>query len=255
MIAEEGSFTRAAARSGIAQQPLSAQIRQLETEVGAMLFHRLPHGAELSPPGSAFLAVVRGLPRIVERGLNAAQRAARGETGVMTLDFMASSIFNRNVTRVIATFERTYSDVELRLEEANTRRLREGLREGSIDAAFLRPSKEDSHGLTVTALHPEPMIAVLPRSHAHARADAIRLADLADEPPLPFPREVGPRLFDIVLASCRQAGFAPHLGRTTPQIASIVRLAAAGRPAIQSPHDGIGCDRADQTRTNHAEDV
>ena len=228
MIAEEGSFTRAAARLGIAQPPLSAQIRQLEAEVGAMLFHRLPHGAELSPSGSAFLTVVRDMPRTVERGLNAAQRAARGETGVMTLGFTASSIFNRSVTRVITVFKQTYPDVELRLEEANTRRLLEGLREGSIDAAFLRPSEEDRHGLTVTALHPEPMIAVLPRSHTHARTDAVRLTDLADEPLLLFPREVGPLLFDIVLEACRQAGFEPRLGQTTPQIASIVHLVAAG---------------------------
>ena len=228
MIAEERSFTRAAARLGIAQPPLSAQIRQLEAEHGAMLFHRLPHGAELSPSGSAFLAVVRDMPRTVERGLSAAQRAARGETGAMTLGFTASSIFNRNVTQVIATFKQTHRDVKLRLEEANTRRLLEGLREGSIDAAFLRPSEEDGHGLTVTALPPEPMIAVLPRSHPSARADAVRLADLADEPLLLFPREVGPLLFDVVLEACRQAGFEPRLGQTTPQIASIVHLVAAG---------------------------
>ena len=54
-IAEEGNFTRAAARLGIGQPPLSQQIKDLETEVGARLFRRVPHGAELTEAGKAFL--------------------------------------------------------------------------------------------------------------------------------------------------------------------------------------------------------
>ncbi|HBU97488.1 LysR family transcriptional regulator, partial [Thalassospira lucentensis] len=47
-VAREGNFTRAAAKIGIGQPPLSQQIRDLETEIGTPLFHRVPHGAELT---------------------------------------------------------------------------------------------------------------------------------------------------------------------------------------------------------------
>ncbi len=228
MVAEEGSFTRAAARLGIAQPPLSTQIRQLEDEVGAPLFRRLPHGAALSPAGAAYLAVVREMPQIAARGLNAAQKAARGESGVMSLGFTASAIFNPRVTGVIAAFRGTYPDVELRLEEANTRRLPQGLREGSVDAAFLRPAEADNDGLAVAALEPEPMVAVLRKDHRSAQVAEVSLAEFAGEPLLLFPREIGPMLFDIVVGACRRAGFEPQLGQVTPQIASIVHLVAAG---------------------------
>ena len=227
-VAEEGGFTRAATRLGIAQPPLSAQIRQLEEEVGTTLFRRLAHGAELSPAGAAFLTVIRDMPGLAARGIEAAQRVARGEAGAMTLGFTASSIYHVKVKQAIATFRRAYPDVELRLEEANTWRLLEGLRDRSVDAAFLRPREADRDGVAITALHLEPMIAVLPREHSSAQAEAIALADLADEPLLLFPREIGPLLFDIVIKACRQAGFEPRLGQTTPQIASIVHLVSAG---------------------------
>jgi len=53
-VAEERNFTRAAARMGIGQPPLSQQIKDLESEVGAALFHRIPRSAELMPGGRSW---------------------------------------------------------------------------------------------------------------------------------------------------------------------------------------------------------
>src|SRR3984957_18701915 len=73
-VAEERHFTRAAAKVGIGQPPLSQQIKDLEREVGAALFHRLAHGAELTEAGKAFLAGVKEMPLIAERASMAARR-------------------------------------------------------------------------------------------------------------------------------------------------------------------------------------
>ena len=56
-VAELGSISRAATKLFIAQPPLSAQIKQLEEEVGASLLVRLPRGVQLTPAGLSFLAV------------------------------------------------------------------------------------------------------------------------------------------------------------------------------------------------------
>lgn len=84
------------------------QIRDLEREVGAALFHRVPHGAELTEAGAAFLAEVRPLPGRFEEALRAAQRASRGETGMLTLGFTGPVVLNPTVSASVRAFRRAF---------------------------------------------------------------------------------------------------------------------------------------------------
>src|SRR5437016_1906455 len=54
-VAEEGSFTRAARRMGLAQPSLSQHIRALEAELGGRLLERFPRGIRLTSAGKALL--------------------------------------------------------------------------------------------------------------------------------------------------------------------------------------------------------
>ena len=226
-VAEERHFTRGAAKVGIGQPPLSQQIKDLEVEVGAPLFHRLAHGAELTPAGEAFLDIVKEMPGQAERAAKAARRAARGETGSLKVGFTASSAFNAVVPGTIRAFRRAYADVDLYLEEANTTRLVDGLRDGSLDAAFLRPGAVGSEAFQLRMLSEEPMMAVLPANHPLAARQEVDLADLKTEPFLLFPRPIGPMLYDSIISACRGAGFDPVIGQLAPQLASVITLVAA----------------------------
>jgi DNA-binding transcriptional LysR family regulator len=226
-VAEERHFTRAAARVGIGQPPLSQQIKDLEGEVGAALFRRLAHGAELTEAGKAFLAGVKEMPLTAEKATMAARRAARGETGSLRVGLTASASFNVAVPSAIRAFRRAYPDIDLTLEEANTAPLITRLREGTLDAAFLRPGAAGSGELQVRRLSEEPMVVALPRRHHAAAAEPIDLALLKDDPFLLFPRETAPTLYDTVVEACRKAGFEPIIGQIVPHMASIVNLVAA----------------------------
>jgi DNA-binding transcriptional LysR family regulator len=226
-VAEERHFTRAAAKVGIGQPPLSQQIKDLEGEVGAALFHRLAHGAELTEAGKAFLAGVQEMPFIAERATMAARRAARGETGSLRVGLTASATFNVAVPSAIRAFRRAYPDIELTLEEANTAPLITRLREGTLDAAFLRPSAASTGELQVRRLSEEPMVIALPKRHHAAAFEQIDLALLKNDPFLLFPREIAPTLYDTVVDACRKAGFEPIIGQLAPHMASIVNLVAA----------------------------
>src|ERR1700691_5565904 len=226
-VAEERHFTRAAAKVGIGQPPLSQQIKDLEREVGAALFHRLAHGAELTEAGKAFLAGVKEMPMIAERASMAARRAVRGETGSLRIGFTATATFNVGVPSAIRTFRRAYPEVYLTLEEANTTRLVVGLREGALDVVFLRPGTPGTEELQLRRLSDEPIVVALPKRHPAAALEEIDLARLENDPFLLFSRELAPGLYDTVVNACRKAGFEPIIGQVVPHMTAILNLVAA----------------------------
>lgn len=230
-VAEERNFTRAAARVGIGQPPLSQQIRDLEKEIGTQLFRRVPHGAELTEAGEAFLRSVRHMPEHAAVAVRNAQRAARGESGALRVGYTPGAMLNELVIDAVRTFRRRYPEVELTLTEQNSVALEEALREGDLDLAFLRPTAGATDVLTFERLPDEPMVAALPLGHRLLTDSAgamIQLADLRDEPFVFTPRELGPNLFDAAVEACMSVGFMPDIKQSAPQMASVVALVAAG---------------------------
>jgi DNA-binding transcriptional LysR family regulator len=226
-VAEESHFTRAAARLGIGQPPLSQQIRDLEREVGAQLFHRLPHGAELTEAGRAFHALVHTMPAQAAAAAHAARRAAQGETGLLRIGLTGSATLNPLVPGTIRRFRRRYPEVELVLTEGNSTALVPALREGSLDLAFLRPGAIEAPDLRFLPFADEPMIAALPIHHPAAAGATVDLAALRGDLFLLTPRALGPTLYDATMEACAAAGFTPRLGQPAPQMASLLSLVAA----------------------------
>src|ERR1700674_1754681 len=107
-VAAEKNFTRAAERVGIGQPPLSLQIRDLEREVGARLFHRIPQGAELTEAGKAFHDLVRNIPDHVERATQSARRTARGESGALAVGYTNSSALSPVFAAALRNYRRAY---------------------------------------------------------------------------------------------------------------------------------------------------
>ncbi len=228
-VAEEGHITRAAERLGIQQPPLSLQIRQLERELDVQLFRRVPRGVELTPAGQALLDHARGVFEQVERAAAATRRTARGEQGRLVIGFTSSTPFHPFVPRIIRAFRELTPLVSLALEESGSSELVQGLRNETIDAAFIRSPVADIAGLVVRPLLEESMIVALPAGHALANSSSpLPLSQLANETFILYKRPGGPGLYDAIITACRGAGFSPRVGQEAPRILSTLNLVAAG---------------------------
>ncbi|BDG01886.1 LysR substrate-binding domain-containing protein [Anaeromyxobacter oryzae] len=225
-VAEELHFGRAAARLGIAQPPLSQQIRQLEDELGAELLVRARRRVALTEAGRVFLAEARGILQRAAAAVTAARRAARGETGSLAVGVVASATYGL-VPRVFRTFRARHPDVAVSLAVMSTGAQVAALRAGQIQLGLARPPFGDET-LVADALVEEPVVAALAADHALAARRALRLRALAAEPFVLFPRDRRPGWYDFVLGVCRGAGFQPVVGQEAPDLATAMALVAAG---------------------------
>jgi DNA-binding transcriptional LysR family regulator len=226
-VADEGNVTRAAARLGISQPPLSQQLKALEDWLGATLFVRSPQGMQLTAAGEAFQAEALRTLQAAEVARHAAVRAAQGHTGVLRVGFTGSASFHPAVAGTLRDFRRQWPQVQLALTETNTTRLTAHLHEERLDCAFLRPGATLTDAFRVLRLEDEAMKVVLPVSHPLAHLRRVGLARLAHDPWVLFPRSVGLSLYDAIWSACRVAGFEPQVEQTAPQMASVIHLVAA----------------------------
>jgi DNA-binding transcriptional LysR family regulator len=224
-VAEDLSFTRAAARLNIAQPALSQQIRQLEQRLGTSLLVRTPR-VGLTPAGAAFLAAARRALAHAYQAAETARRVGAGTRAVLHVELASSAAFT-DVPAVVARFMTTHPDVEVRLREMHSAEQLDALRNGALDVAILREAVTDPT-LASHELVREPFVLLAPAKHRLARMRAMHLARCADEAFVLFARRAAPTLFDQITAMCNEAGFAPRVVHEAQEWHTISALVAAG---------------------------
>jgi DNA-binding transcriptional LysR family regulator len=224
-VAEESSFTRAAARLMIAQQSLSQQVTLLERMIGAKLFDRDSRGTGLTEVGELFLPEARAVLQRADEAVAVVRRAVRGEVGSLRLAFLATTA-NYLLPPVVRAVRERLPDVQLTTEETTISALVEGVTNGRYDVAFSRPPLVE--GLSTRTLASEKVCAVLPEGHPLAGRAELSLADLADEPWLLTPRSSWEPWHDVYDEEFREAGFIPKVVHREASVQVLLGLVAAG---------------------------
>ncbi len=232
-VAETLHFTKAAERLGIAQPPLSQQIKRMEQILGHRLFDRTTRGVKLTLAGQLLAERARTTLEKVQDDLAQVRRLGRGEEGTLTVGFSGSVMFT-DLPSAIESYRRRYPKVELRLRELSTSAQIAALLDGTLDLAFLRDG-DPTEGIQISTLLRERYVAVLPATHALTRKRNLRLGDLRDEPFILFARRMGPLAFDRTIACCERSGFRPNIVQDAPQWPTLVRLVAAGLGVSLAP--------------------
>jgi DNA-binding transcriptional LysR family regulator len=226
-VAEERHFGRAAERLHMAQPPLSQQIRRLEAELGAQLFFRTTRRVELAPAGEVLLEPARAILTAVDDAVEDSRRAARGEFGKLVVGFTGSATYALLPWVAIALRE-ALPGVDLQLHgEMLTPAQVEGLAEGTIDLAILRPPIH-RRDLVVEVVRREPLIALLPERHRLAGAAAVPVRELAEDPFVTYVSHFRSVVHDAVEETCAQNGFLPRVALEVAETSTLVSFVAAG---------------------------
>ncbi|MRH88056.1 LysR family transcriptional regulator [Nocardia sp. SYP-A9097] len=180
-VAQEGNITRAAARLHLTQQTLSAQIKQLERVLGAVLLVRDSRGVRLTAAGEIFAegagAMLTGLAGLSERVNHAAGQSINRLRVVFCPQSTAPFVI-----RVANELEA--ADPTLRVVLVSVRSMAETLCEletGRADAALMWLPIEAS-GLRYTVIGSDGWVAVFARDEDFADRDRVLLAELTSAP-------------------------------------------------------------------------
>jgi len=220
--ARQRSFTRAAAHLHLAQAALSEQIRKLEDELGAKLFHRGRRETVLTAAGETLRVHAEGL---IERAA-AAREAVKDLIGLRGGRLAIGAIPSVSacvLPAAIAAFRKLHPLVELALFEGTSEAVAQWVESGRVEFGIVQ-LPTSSGNFDEQRLFTEPFVALMAKSHPLAHKRGIDLTVLVDEP---FVFYKG-RARDTALAACRAAGFEPRIACESSELETIRSLVAAG---------------------------
>jgi DNA-binding transcriptional LysR family regulator len=225
-VAEALSFIQASRKLHLSQPALSEQIQALEQEIGVKLLERTRRSVRLTVPGEVFREEAIAILQMVKEAEFKAQRAAAGEVGHLRIGFVASAALEI-VPSIVLAFRRRYPLVTLDLMNIRTTDQIPLLEERKLDAGFLR-LPASSKSLTITPIHREPFVLVVPNGHRLANKKPFRLAELEHESFVAYARRWAPGFYDSWIQMFTASGFSPHVVQETGEMETMLALVAAG---------------------------
>jgi DNA-binding transcriptional LysR family regulator len=228
-VAEELSFSRAAAKVHVAQPSLSNQIKALEEEVGARLFERDKRHVSLTPAGRRFQSRVAEVLSLADHAKAEARSTDRGLLGTIDVGYTALSMFSTALPRAIRRFRELAPNVVVTLRELPSLEQLHELGERTLDVGVLRKlDLSPPKGISIVEWYRTPLVVALPQDHPRAASESLSLSELKDEAFIMYPRRAGTGIYWQVLDLCTAAGFRSRVVREVLESSTIIGLVAAG---------------------------
>jgi DNA-binding transcriptional LysR family regulator len=240
-VADEASFTRAAARVHVAQPAVSQQIGQLERELGQRLFDRSDRRIRLTPAGETFLPYARSALEATAAGRDAVASLRGVLTGRLAIGTIQSP--PESLIALIGEFHRASPKVDITLSTGHPESLAADVAMGKLDAAILGLAGQPLPAVVETRMQStEPLVVVVAPDHPIARRASTTLAALRNEVIITLTSGSGLRA--VVEAACARAGFTPQIRAETDDVALLADLARHGLGVALIPQSSA--ERAQQ---------
>lgn len=230
-VVDEGGMTRAAEARHVSQPSVSQAIRELETELGTLLFHRVGRGLVLTAAGEALVGPARQAQRDVEIARAAVEAVAGVTAGHLDLGALPTLAVDPLAT-LVGAFRVAHPDVTIRLADPpDGAALDAMVASGDVEVG-ITVDVGDHGDLVLRPLADQDLLAVLPPG-TRLLARRVSVAELAEFPLVAAPPGTTTRnQLDDAFAS---VGAVPHVAVTTAQREAILPLVLAGAGATLFP--------------------
>ena len=224
-VAEEANFTRAAQRVHISQSGVSAQVKQLERDLGAALIDRSGRTATLTTAGFAAIGHARSVLASVHalrQAVDDVRDVVRGrlEVGMVTACTVVP-LFD-----ALAAFHLAHPGVEVALTEDSSDRLIQRVRTGATDMALVGAAGAPPDGLAALPIVSERLVAAVPPGHRLATRRRATVREISEDPIVCLPCGTGIRtVFD---EGCVALGLRPDIALQATAPDTVADLAARG---------------------------
>ncbi|GLY16819.1 LysR family transcriptional regulator [Kineosporia rhizophila] len=226
-VAEELSFTRAAARTMAVQSTVSASIRTLERSLGVTLFDRSTTKVALTPSGRSLLPQAKRALEALDEARRAVGGICEGLRGSLRVGTLAG-LSVVDLPGLVADFRQQHPGVQLHLsaDPSGSEGLLEGLRSNALDLAFVGVESGDVRDIELTPIAEYQPRLLVPAGHPLAGAKAVSMNELSPSPFIDMPAGFCNR--GRTDADFRRAGVARSIVVEVTDLTSIPGFVEAG---------------------------
>ena len=178
-VAELGSFTRAAQQLGYSQSTISFQIKQLEDELGCLLFERINHTITLTQKGTELVSYAHQIRTLTEEFReNMEEKKCSGHIHLVTPDSLCDGMITPNYIE----FHNQYPDISVKFTTADTSVMFDMLDHNEADVIITLDAHTYHKDYVIAKEEPVSMHFVANVNSKFAGKKNLSIHDIAKEP-------------------------------------------------------------------------
>lgn len=178
-VAELGSFTKAAEQLGYSQSTVSFQIKQLEEELGCLLFERINHTITLTERGHKLISYAHGIRALMDEFKeNLTKEELSGSIHIVAPDSICDDMINSHYI----DFHEKYPSISIRFTTGDSALMLEMLDHNEADFIITLDSRLHNKDYVIAKEQPLSMHFVSSTNSKFAGKKKLSVKDIINEP-------------------------------------------------------------------------
>ncbi|AXT19113.1 LysR family transcriptional regulator [Flavobacteriaceae bacterium AU392] len=225
-VAEDLHFRKAAERLYISQPGLSRQIKQMEDDLGIILFERHNRKVQLTNAGIYLKNELTLNLKNIQHTLNHAKSIHKGDNGSLKMGYVGSAMQNI-IPDLLLKFRTKSSNIILNLNEMGNQKQIDELLSNNLDVGFVRLERVP-RSIAIRPILKESFCLVLPEDHSINKNNFKDITQLKNESFILFDPKYSTSYFEKIMQIFDDGGFSPLVTHKTIHASSIYKLVENG---------------------------